>query len=79
MTIDYIKDIIAGCCNDVWFAYNGKPSGVTSEVEDSIPTFQVWHGDDIKYYSTVEEVVTDKFYSGKSIEDLVGVVEFDFS
>ena len=74
-----LKTIIADCCNDVIFAYNGKKSGVTSEVKDHVPTFQVWHGSEVKEYDNVDDVMNDKFYSGKSINDLVGVVDFSFT
>lgn len=75
MTNNQLKQIISNCWNEVVFTYNGKPSGVTSEVENSIPTFQVWHGEDIKYYSDVDELMEDKFYSGKSLNELVGEIE----
>lgn len=74
-----IANIISDCCNDVIFTYNGKKSGITSEVKDSIPTFQVWHGSETKEYGNVDDVMNDKFYSGKSINDLVGVVDFTFA
>lgn len=76
--IDKLKDTIAGCYNDVVFTYNGKKSGVTSEVHDSVPTFQVWHGDDTKVYSKVDDVINDRFYSGKSLKDIADRVEFEF-
>lgn len=79
MTIQKLKNIIADCCNDVLFTYNGKKSGVTSEVHDSIPTFQVWHGSETKEYDNVDDVVNDKFYSGKSIKDLLPDIEFSFA
>lgn len=67
---DKIKQIIADCANDVYFTYNGKMSGVTSEVADSIPKFQAWHGDDIKYYDNADDVMSDPFYSGKSLNEI---------
>ena len=78
MSESELKDIIADCCNDGIFAYNGKKSGVTSEVKDHVPTFQAWHGSEVKEYNNVDDVMNDKFYSGKSIIDLIGVVEFTF-
>ena len=74
-----LAQIISECCNDVLFVYNGKKSGITSEVRNSVPTFQVWHGTDIKEYRTVEDVMSDPFYSGKSINDLIGTVDFTFA
>lgn len=79
MKAEDLKCIIAECCNDVIFEYNGKPSGVTSTVENYIPTFQVWHGDDVKEYHDVDAVMEDPFYSGKSILDFMDDVEFTFA
>ena len=52
-----LKDIISDCCNDVVFDYNGRKSGVTSEVKNHIPTFQVWHGSKVKEYDNVDDVM----------------------
>lgn len=72
MTKAELKDIIEGCCNDVIFTYLGKPSGITSEVENYIPTFQVWHGEEmIKDYHNIDDVMNDPFYSGKSLNELI--------
>ena len=70
MTRDALFQIIRECVNEVVFVYNGKKSGVTAEVEDSVPTFQVWHGDETKEYRTADEVMNDPFYSGKSLNEL---------
>ena len=75
MTASDLRVIIQDCCNDVIFNYENKASGVTSTVHNYIPTFQVWHGDEFKYYSDVDELMSDKFYSGKSLNELVGVIE----
>ena len=76
MNIADLKNIILDCCNDVIFTYNGKKSGVTAEVSDSVPTFQVWHGSDMKDYDDVDVLLSDKFFSGKSINDLVEKINF---
>ena len=74
-----LQSVIQGCCNDVLFEYNGKSSGITSEVKDYVPTFQVWHGKETKEYSSVKDLMADTFFSGKSINDLIGKVEFAFA
>ena len=71
-----MKNIILACCNDVVFTYNGKKSGVTAEVSGSVPTFQVWHGSDIKDYDDIDALLSDKFFSGKSINDLAERINF---
>ena len=67
------------CCNDVLFSYNGKSSGVTSEVHDYVPTFQMWHGADTKEYSNIDDLMADKFFSGKSLIDLSKTIKFTFA
>ena len=79
MSEDKLLKIISECCNDVLFTYNGKASGVTATVTNYKPTFQAWHGDDVKEYSNVDDVMKDKFYSGKSINDLIDKVNFTFA
>lgn len=79
MSAKELKAIIADCCNDVVFTYNGKKSGITSEVNNHVPTFQVWHGDNTKEYDNVDDVMNDKFYSGKSINELLTEVDFSFA
>ena len=71
-----LKNIIADCCNDVVFVYSGKRSGITSEVHNYVPTFQAWHGDSVKEYGKVDDVMSDPFFSGKSLNDLLNKVEF---
>lgn len=77
MSSDEIKKIIGECCNDVIFSYHGKASGVTSEVKDYIPVFQAWHGDEIRQYDDIEDVMTDCFYSGYSLNDIADDIEFE--
>jgi hypothetical protein len=72
-------EVISECCNDVLFVYNGKQSGVTSEVHNYVPEFQAWHGADVKTYSNIDDLMSDKFYSGKSINDLVGTIEIVYA
>ncbi len=74
-----LKQIIQDCCNDVLFTYNNKRSGITSEVKDYVPTFYAWHGSEMKDYSSVDDLMADKFFSNKSINDLTGTIEFMFA
>lgn len=76
MSKSELKRIISECINDVVFTYNKKKSGITAEVKNSVPTFQVWHGSDIKEYADIDALMSDKFFSGKSIDDLAEIVDF---
>lgn len=75
--IETIRNEIKACKTDMVFVYNGLKSGVTSEVTKSIPTFQAWHGDKYKYYKDVDDVISDKFYSGKSLTELADIISYD--
>lgn len=79
MKTNELKQIISDCCNDVLFTYNGLKSGVTSEVYASIPFFQVWHGDTTKNYYNIDDLMNDKFFSGKSIIELSKEIQFEFA
>lgn len=72
-----MQQILQECCNNVVFIYNGKKSGITAEVKDYKPTYHVWHGSMEKAYSTVDELMSDKFFSGKSIADLIGEIDWE--
>ena len=77
MNNDELRQILSECCNDISFSYRGLSSGVTVEVHNYVPTYQAWHGDDVKEYDNVDKVMNDKFYSGKSLNDLVKEVEIE--
>ena len=77
MTLAKLEKIINSCLNDITFIYNNKSCGITSTVNNYIPTFDVWYGDFNKTYSNVEDVLTDNIFNGKSLKDLVKIVDFD--
>ena len=72
-----LKQIIADCCNDIVFSYNNMPSGVTSKVRDYVPTFQAWHGEEVKEYGSIDDVMNDPFYSGKSLNNIAEKIDID--
>lgn len=76
MSADELRRELIYEWNDVEFIYNGKRSGVTSEVYDSIPTFSVWYGEKEKEYSDIDEVMSDKFFDGKSLAEIAEIVEY---
>ena len=79
MTKEKLKKVILACCDDVIFTYNGKFSGITSEVQNYVPTFQAWHGSDTKDFTNVDDLMSDPFFSGKTISELIGEVDFTFA
>ena len=76
MSADEIRHELVYEWNDVEFIYNGKRSGVTSEVHDYIPTFTMWYGNKEKEYSDIDEVMSDKFFDGKSLAEIAEIAEY---
>lgn len=76
MSADEIRHELVYEWNDIEFIYNGKRSGVTSEVRDYIPTFTMWYGDKEKEYSDIDEVMSDKFFDGKSLAEIAEIVKY---
>ncbi len=78
LTITDFRKAIGEDYNDVNFVYKGKPSGVSSTVHEYIPSFHAWYGDKEKEYKSVDELMGDKFFGGKSLSELIGHVVFEF-
>lgn len=78
MDVDQLKfKIIDEMCGYT-FTYKGEPCGMEPIGEQAHFTFQAWSGDKNKDYTDIDELMTDKFYSGKSLTELIDTVELDF-
>ena len=74
-----IKQILSECCNDLLFVYKGKKAIITSTVENYVPTYEVFYGENERQYANVDAVMSDKFYDGKSIIELSEEKTVEFS
>jgi len=74
MDVTELKIILETCTNDIVFDLNGKQCGITSSVDNYIPTYQCWYGEKVKEYSSVDELVRDSFFGGYSIGDLISKI-----
>ena len=65
---------------DATFFYNGNKAGICSRVENYIFSFELWYREKIKEYKNLdlETVMSDPFFDGKSINDLIDAVVFYF-
>ncbi|MCD7777427.1 MAG: hypothetical protein LUH47_02860 [Clostridiales bacterium] len=83
MTAKYIRDAIIKNANDIYFDYNGKHAGIESSAKNGIITYEMWFGigDTFKNKTSqnIDEVFRIKFFDGKSLIDLLNIVEFDFA
>jgi len=80
MTIDDLKEKILNEGCGYTFTYNDNPCGMEPTVENGVFTFGAWSGDKNKDYKDIDELMTDEFYSGKSITELLNNddIELDF-
>ncbi len=76
MNADELREEISDQCNDVSFVYHGKSAGIFPEVHHSIPTFLVCFGDKEREYSDIDEVMSDKFFDGKSLAEIAEIVDY---
>lgn len=76
MNLNELRKIIADDYNDIEFLYNEKPCGISSEVFNYIPTFQMWYGNKIKEYKSVDDLILDNFFDGKSLLRIINKIKF---
>ena len=79
MSIEQLKDLILSCVNDVYFIFNGRECGVSSQVNNYVPVYECWYGDKIKEYSNVDDLLGDLFFDGRSIVDIIQDLEVSIS
>lgn len=78
MTLAELRSAIFENGTGVYFEFNGKKCGIEPEVKDSIFTFEMWYGDEFKDYSNFDDLLLDGFFDGKSIVDLLEIVDMSF-
>ena len=67
MTLNELKAAILENGTGIYFEFNGKKCGVEP--------FTMWYGDSFKDYSDFDELLLDGFFDGKSIVDLLDIIE----
>ena len=77
MTADELKNRISECICDITWSVNDYNCGVTEEVDDFIPTFQVWCGNNWKeYVNDIEALMADPYYNGHSLNEIAETLDF---
>ena len=79
MTREELVNIIQDNYPTLVFNFNNKKCGIDIEVDNSIPKFQSWFGEKIKFYDDINAMLDDDFFDGKSLSKLVeNGIEIDF-
>jgi hypothetical protein len=79
MTADDFRKAVTWDANDIYFTYKGKNCGFESEFDESFEKYLIWYGDKDKEYGNFEDALTDKFFDGKSIAEIINTVEVRYS
>lgn len=79
MTVEKLKEIILSCVNDVYFVFNNKKCGISSQVNNYVPIYESWYGNEMKEYSNVDDLLNDLFFDGKRITDIIQDLEISIS
>ncbi len=68
---DYLKALT---CH-VFFEYNGKQCGIDPL---SHTEFDVWYGDKIETFTSIEDVFAVPFFDGKSLKEIFAEIDLDW-
>lgn len=67
MSAKDLKDLILSLTQDVTFQYKGEYACINPWNSQKI---EVGYGDKVKIYNNIDHVMKDKFYHGKSLEEI---------
>lgn len=67
MTIADVKNYLASLTSHIMFEYDGKSCGVDPLSKNK---FNMWYGSEGITANSIGEVMTTKFFNGKSLEDI---------
>lgn len=79
ITYEDLIEVLGSCYSDLEFTYQGKKCGVIPKVEDSVPSYLAWYGNDEKIYKDLNSLLHDSFFGGKSLIDLIGKTNYFFN
>ncbi len=60
------------------FEYNGKQCGVEPQTQDSETTYTMWYGEALKDYDNIDDLLSDEFFDGKSLQDIFPSIDVWF-
>lgn len=52
------------------FEYNGKKCGIEPETQNSNTTYTMWYGDAWKDYDNIDDLLSNLFFDGESLQDI---------
>lgn len=71
---EFLEELITNW-NEPTFEYKNKPCGIKLAALNGNYTFTMWYGDNAKKYSDVDELMSDKFFNGRSLDDILSEID----
>lgn len=78
MTVEELKAKILDDGSGFTFIYNGKMSGMEPDSKNKQTYYPAWYGDKNKDFNDLDDLMTDHFFGGKSLSELIDTIELDF-
>lgn len=76
MTISEVKKYLSDLIGHITFEYNGYSCGVDPITLNS---FDMWYGDNVITVDSIDEVINNNFFDGKSLKDIFdNITELEF-
>ena len=60
------------------FEYNGQQCGVEPQTQDSETTYTMWYGEVGKDYDNIDDLLSDGFFDGESLQDIFPSIDVWF-
>lgn len=60
------------------FEYNGQQCGVEPQTQDSETTYTMWYGEVWKDYDNIDDLLSDGFFDGESLQDIFPSIDVWF-
>ena len=75
MTAKDIKDAILEFTDDVIFYYGDESACIVPICKNSIDSFRVGWRDNVKTYNSIDDLMSDRIFGGKSLNEIAGEIE----
>ena len=76
--IDELKNTLTVDYGDVEFSYLGKTAGIEILAKDRVVSYEMWYGDLLNTYDTVDALLDAEMFDGKSLRQIADDVNFFF-
>lgn len=78
MTLEEFVAILSDEYATAEFEYNGKRCGIEPETSDSNTTYAMWYGEVCKDYDNIDDLLSDGFFDGESLQDIFPSIDVWF-